>query len=159
MHALCIVCQAEATDRETLNDLLLAASLLDAVAKSVTGSTTGDWGSSNPAVHHIARALRDDTFSVFHCLPLFRHALVPSGFRFQVNRMAQKYSSELLLTMSGIQHHVPRRTVSVHSAPQYLDACHAYLAGDSPYSLAFSHRGNVHGALASSQSANLGGCH
>jgi hypothetical protein len=49
--------------------------------------------------------------------------------------------------------------VSVHSAPQYLDAGHAYLSGDSPLAPAFSHRGSVHGALAGLQSANLGGCH
>jgi hypothetical protein len=45
----------------------------------------------------------------------------PSGFRFQVNRMAQKYSSELLLTMSGMQHRVPRRTVYSHPAFQSLN--------------------------------------
>jgi hypothetical protein len=130
MHSLCIACQAEATDRETLYELLLTAPLSDAVAMGVTGSTTGDWGASNAAVHHIARALRDDTFSVFHCLSLFRQALVPSGFRFQVNRMAQKYSSELLLTGSGIPHRVPRRTVSLYPAPQRCAPCHGYLSGD-----------------------------
>src|SRR5688572_20276731 len=38
---------------------------------------------------------------------------------------------------------VPDRSVPVfvHSAPQYLDACHAYPAGDSPCSPASSHRG------------------
>ena len=40
---------------------------------------------------HIARALQDGAFSVFQRLQLFRHALFPSGFRLQVNRMAQKY--------------------------------------------------------------------
>jgi hypothetical protein len=49
--------------------------------------------------------------------------------------------------------------VSVHSAPQYPDACHANLAGDSPLAPAFSHRGSVHGALAGLQSANPDGCH
>jgi hypothetical protein len=56
---------------------------------------------------------------------------------------------------------VPDRSVpvSVHSAPQYPDACHAHLSGDSPCSPAFSHCGNVHGALAGSHSANPGGSH
>jgi hypothetical protein len=56
---------------------------------------------------------------------------------------------------------VPDRSmpVSRHSAPQYLDACHAYLAGDSLDAPAFSHCGSVHGALAGVQSANLGDCH
>src|SRR6516162_7399905 len=56
----------------------------------------------------ITRVLRDGTFSVFQWLPLFWHAVVPSGFRFQVNQMTQEHSSELLLTESGIQHRVPR---------------------------------------------------
>src|SRR5262249_52391196 len=46
----------------------------------------------------------------------FRHAVFPSGFRLQVNRMTQKHSSELLLTASGIQHRAPRRTVTPHPA-------------------------------------------
>ena len=49
--------------------------------------------------------------------------------------------------------------VSVHSAPQYPDACHADLAGDSPRAPAFSHHGSVHGALADLQSANHDGSH
>src|SRR5262249_27070438 len=48
--------------------------------------------------------------------PLLRHALFPSGFRLQVNRMTQERSSGLLLTVSGIQHRVPRRTLSTHPA-------------------------------------------
>jgi hypothetical protein len=54
--------------------------------------------------------LRDGIVSAFGCLPLFGHALFPSGFRLQVNPMTQKPSSEFLLTVSGIQHPVPRRT-------------------------------------------------
>src|SRR6516165_7483389 len=49
--------------------------------------------------------------------PLFGHALVPSGFRLQVNPMAQEPSSEFLLAAPGIQHRVPRRTVALHPAP------------------------------------------
>ena len=56
---------------------------------------------------------------------------------------------------------VPKRSVpvSVHSAPQSLDACHAYPAGDSLGVPAFSPGGSAHGALAGSQSANHGGYH
>ena len=55
----------------------------------------------------------------------------------------------------------PERRVwlSPHAAPQYRDACYANLAGDSPCSRAFSHRGSVHGALARLPSAHPGGCH
>ena len=66
----------------------------------------------------IMRALRDGTVNAFGCLPLLGHALFPSGFRLQVNQTAQKLPSEFLLTASGIQHRVPRRTVSVHPALQ-----------------------------------------
>src|SRR5215510_8071074 len=52
-----------------------------------------------------------------------------------------------------------RMPVSVHAAPQYPDACHADLAGDSPLAPAFSHRGSVHAALANYCSANRGGHH
>jgi hypothetical protein len=40
---------------------------------------------------HIARALEDNTFSVFQRFPLLRHSIFPSDFRLQVNQMAQKY--------------------------------------------------------------------
>src|SRR5207237_177773 len=51
---------------------------------------------------------------------------------------------------------VPERSVrlSLHAAPQYPDAGHAYQAGDSPGAPAFSRRGSVHGALADWHSAN-----
>jgi len=42
----------------------------------------------------------------------------PLDFRHQVSQMTQECSSELLLTVSMIQHRVPRRTVSLHSAFQ-----------------------------------------
>src|SRR5215467_10630808 len=43
---------------------------------------------------------------------------------------------------------VPERSVPVseHSAPQCLDAGHAYRAGDRPHAPASSHRGSVHAA-------------
>src|SRR5215475_11919212 len=69
--------------------------------------------------HHIARVLQGATLHAFRWPLLLRHALVPSGFRLQVNRMTQKPPFELLLTASGIQHRVPRRTLSPHPA-QYF---------------------------------------
>jgi len=51
---------------------------------------------------HIARALRDVTFCVFQWRPLLRYAFFPSNFHFQVNRMAQKHLSELLLAVPEI---------------------------------------------------------
>src|SRR4051794_11308503 len=70
----------------------------------------------NPAFRPIARVLRDGTFSVFQWLPLLWHALFPSSFRSQVNQMTQEHSSGFLLSVSGIQHRVPRRTLSPHPA-------------------------------------------
>src|ERR671918_1520460 len=37
-----------------------------------------------------------------------------------------------------------RMIVSSHAAPQYPDACHAHLAGDTPFVPTFSHHGSVH---------------
>jgi hypothetical protein len=64
----------------------------------------------------IARVLRDGTFSAFGWLPLFWHAVVPSSFRLQVSPMTQDHPSKFLLIESGIQHDVPRRTLSTHPA-------------------------------------------
>ena len=60
----------------------------------------------------ITRVLQDHVFSVFQHLLLLGHAVFPSGFRLQVNPMTQKRPSEFLLSESGIQHYVPRRTFS-----------------------------------------------
>src|SRR5919108_538755 len=49
-----------------------------------------------------------------------------------------------------------RMKLSPHAAPQYLDACHADLAGGRLGAPAFSHYGSVHAALADSQSAHRG---
>src|SRR3954447_13510574 len=86
----------------------------DAVAASVRFHRWG-LGFRQSSFRPITRVLRDDTFSVFQCPPLLRHAPFPSGFRLQVNRMTQEQPSELLLTESGIQHRVPRRTLSYSS--------------------------------------------
>jgi len=50
--------------------------------------------------------------------PLLGHAVVPSGFRLQVNPMAQERPSGFLLAAPGIQHRVTRRTLSPHPAFQ-----------------------------------------
>src|SRR5262249_17372777 len=73
-------------------------------------------GFRQSSFHHIARVLQGTTLHAFRWPLLLRHALVPSGFRLQVNRMTQKLPFELLLTTSGIQHRVPRRTLSSHTA-------------------------------------------
>ena len=77
----------------------------------------GRWTKGRPRC-----AWRDDTFRVFQRPPLFRYAPFPSGFRLQVNRMTQEQPSELLLTESGIQHRVPRRTLSTHAAQALKNA-------------------------------------
>ncbi len=100
------------------NAPLLTASPVDAVAKSVRFHRWG-LGFKQSSFRRIMRALQDDTISVFWSLPLFRHALVPSGFRLQVNRMAQRSPFEPLLTESRIQSRVPRRTLSPHPALQF----------------------------------------
>ena len=92
--------------------------------------------------HPITRVLRDDTFSVFRWPPLFRHALFPSSFRFQVNRMTQERSSGLLLTESRIQHRVPRRTVSRHAAQAFTNAPR----GTRPLLSLFLARGSADGS-------------
>ena len=98
--------------------LLLTASPVDAVAKSVRFHRWG-LGFKQWSFRPIMRALQDGTISVFWSLPLFRHALVPSGFRLQVNRMAQRSPFEPLLTGSRIQSRVPRRTLSRHPAQHF----------------------------------------
>ena len=75
-------------------------------------------GFRQSSFHHIARVLQGTILHAFRWPLLLRHALVPSGFRLQVNRMTQKPPFELLLTASGIQHRVPRRTLSHHPALQ-----------------------------------------
>ena len=100
------------------NAPLLTASPGDAVATSVRFHRWG-LGFKQCRFRRIMRALQDDTIRVFWSLPLFRHALVPSGFRLQVNRMAQRSPFEPLLIGSRIQCRVPRRTVSPHAAQAF----------------------------------------
>src|SRR5262245_10133770 len=78
-------------------------------------------GFRQSSFHHIARVLQGTTLHAFRWPLLLRHALVPSSFRLQVNRMTQKLPFELLLTASGIQHRVPRRTLSPHTAHERRD--------------------------------------
>ena len=78
----------------------------------------------------IMRTLRNDPYGVFWCLPLFWSAIVPFGFRHQVNQLVQEFFSEFFLIPSGIQYHVPRRTDPADSAP-----VHAVDSGDINSSL------------------------
>ncbi len=67
----------------------------------------------------IMRTLRNDPYGVFWCLPLFWSAIVPFGFRHQVNQLVQEFFSEFFLIPSGIQYHVPRRTDPADRAPMH----------------------------------------
>ncbi len=73
------------------------------------------------SLHPSARVLQGVTLPAFRWPLLLRQALVPSGLRLQVHRMTQKPPCELLLTASGIQHRVPRRTLLPHPA-QHLQS-------------------------------------
>jgi len=68
-------------DPQNFNGSFMAALPINAVAMSVRFHR---WrlGFRQFSFHHIARALQDGILSVFRWLPLLRHALVPSGFRF-----------------------------------------------------------------------------
>ena len=92
-----------------LNDPLLGHCESGAVAAGVRFHHWG-LGFRQSSFRLITRALRDGTVSAFGWLPLLWRALFPSGFRLQVNQMTQKLPSEFLLTASGIQYRVPRRT-------------------------------------------------
>src|ERR1051326_1456419 len=59
---------------------------------------------------HIALVLRGGTVHAFEWPPLSRHAAFPFGFRLQVGRVTQESPLELLLTKSGLQPQVARRT-------------------------------------------------
>ena len=100
------------------NDPLLGHCDLGAVA---AGVRFHHWrlGFRQFSFRPITRVLQDHVFSVFQHLPLLGHAVFPSGFRLQVNPMTQKRPSEFLLTESGIQHYVPRRTFSKYPALQW----------------------------------------
>jgi hypothetical protein len=56
--------------------------------------------------------------------------LSPSG-----KSMTQESLFELLLTLSRMQHRVPRRTVSLHPAPQCCAPCHGHPSGDNNHHL------------------------
>ena len=70
----------EGYDARKSNAPLLSASPVDAVAKSVRFHRWG-LGFKQSSFRPIMRALQDETIGVFWSLPLFRYALVPSGFR------------------------------------------------------------------------------
>src|SRR4029077_6891014 len=83
--------------------------------------TAGDWDSGN-AAFALSRGSCRTAPSASSSVPRFSHMLLSHpAFRLQVNRMTQEQPSGLLLTGSGIQHRVPRRTVSDHPALQWPD--------------------------------------
>ena len=77
--------------------------------------------------------------------PAFPPCSCPLSFQNQVRRVASK---SLVLNSGPLRGQftpcVPWRTVSLHAAPQYGDACHAYLPGDALCAPGSSHHGNVH---------------
>src|SRR4051812_5864175 len=62
--------------------------------------------------------LRGGPLWVFPRPPPLAPALFPPRFRPPVNPMTQEHSFEFLLAAPGIQHRVPRRTLSPHTALQ-----------------------------------------
>jgi hypothetical protein len=89
-------------------------------------------GFRQSSFHHIARVLQGTILHAFRWPLLLRQALVPSGFRLQVSRMTPKHPFELLLTTSGIQHRVPRRTRSPHTATACQDHDRRFLSASQP---------------------------
>jgi hypothetical protein len=104
--------------RKAIN-LFLMAPLSGVVAVSMRLHHWG-LGFRQYSFRHIARVLQVYTVNAFRCLPLLGHAVFPSGFHLQVNPMTQKSSSELLLSETGIQRCIPRRTLSPHRALHLL---------------------------------------
>src|SRR5258707_3957071 len=72
--------------------------------RSGEGATFPRWGLGfrQCSFRPIRRALRGGAFGVFEQPPLFERAVFPSGFRLQVNPMAQKQPSKFLLAAPGI---------------------------------------------------------
>jgi hypothetical protein len=66
-------------------------------------SIAGDWSSSNSSLTISRGSCRALGLACSPEPPLYRHALVPSGFRRQVRRLTQKHSSRLPLSETGIQ--------------------------------------------------------
>ena len=66
-------------------------------------SIAGDWSSSNSSLTISRGSCRALGLACSPEPPLYRHALVPSGFRRQVRRLTRKHSSRLPLSETGIQ--------------------------------------------------------
>src|SRR6478672_2382686 len=66
-------------------------------------SIAGDWSSSNSSLTISRGSCKALGLACSPEPPLYRHALVPSGFRRQVRRLTQKHSSRLPLSETGIQ--------------------------------------------------------
>ena len=102
-----------------LNDRPLVALRYRRCSSECDSCTAGDWDSGN-AAFALSRGSCRAAPSASSSDPRFSDMLFsPPAFRLQVNRMTQEHPSGLLLTESGIQHRVPRRTVSEYPALQY----------------------------------------
>src|SRR3954447_8457560 len=66
-------------------------------------SIAGDWSSSNSSLTLSRGSCGALGLACSPEPPLYRHALVPSGFRRQVRRLTRKHSSRLPLSETGIQ--------------------------------------------------------
>ena len=64
---------------------------LQAFYRRVTANTVWGLGFKQSSFHHIARVLRSQPYNAFRLQPLYRHAVVPSGFRLGVSRLTQKF--------------------------------------------------------------------
>ena len=140
---------------------------------SANGSQTGF---SGKGYHRSSKASRREDLEVEepvacgHCSSFHFHAalagmLGPTLIGNQVVEVCQPRDKRLLAAtwvVVTVDRRIapptaaPERSVPVsgHSAPQCPDVCHAYLAGDSLHTPAFSHRGSVHEALANCCSAH-----
>src|SRR5262245_25297688 len=118
MASLVIAPSVGGSRPRNVNGLLPDGVALETLSQRACGFRRWGLGFRQWSFRLLTRVLQGGAFSVCQRPLLFGHALVPSGFHFQVNPMTQEPSSEFLLTGSGIQHRVPRRTVFVPPALQ-----------------------------------------
>ena len=64
---------------------------LQAFYRRVTANTCRELGFRQSSFHHSARVLRSQPYNAFRLQPLYRHAVFPLGFRFEVGRLTQKF--------------------------------------------------------------------
>ncbi len=107
--------QSEVAVRKSRTDYPWRRCILDAVAASVQFPPL-EIGIQAVSLSPYHAGLAGRYLQRLPVSPAFPTCSCPLGFHHQVSRMTQKHSSELLLTASGIQHRVPRRTLSSHTA-------------------------------------------